>query len=118
MQIDVKEVIKRVEVRLAEIGMSKSEFYRKSGISSASFSQWNTGVNSPSMKKLKNASDCLGVSLDYLLTGEQKEKPAPQRDGLKEIYAIFEQLTPSRQAKLIELARLYLDDQRRNEETQ
>ena len=117
MQIDVKEVIKRVEVRLAEIGMSKAEFYRKSGISSASFSQWNTGVNSPSMKKLKNASDCLGVSLDYLLTGEQKEQPAPQRDGLKEIDAIFEQLTPSRQAKLLELARLYLDDQRRNEET-
>ena len=118
MQIDVKEVIKRVEVRLAEIGMSKAEFYRKSGISSASFSQWNTGVNSPSMKKLKNASDCLGVSLDYLLTGEQKEKPVLQMEnGLREIDAIFEQLTPSRQAKLLELARLYLDDQRRNEET-
>ena len=49
---------------------------------------------------------------------EQKEKPAPHWDGLKEIDAIFEQLTPSRQAKLLELARLYLDDQRRNEETQ
>ena len=49
---------------------------------------------------------------------EQKEKPAPDWDGLKEIDAIFEQLTPSRQAKLLELARLYLDDQRRNEETQ
>ena len=81
MQIDVKEVIKRVEVRLAEIGMSKAEFYRKSGISSASFSKWNTGVNSPSMKKLKNVSDCLGVSLDYLLTGEQKEKPASEEAG-------------------------------------
>ena len=49
---------------------------------------------------------------------EQKEKPAQILDGLKEIDAIFEQLTPSRQAKLLELARLYLDDQRRNEETQ
>ena len=49
---------------------------------------------------------------------EQKEKPALQMEnGLKEIDAIFEQLTPSRQAKLFELARLYLDDQRRNEET-
>ena len=49
---------------------------------------------------------------------EQKEKPALQMEnGLKEIDAIFEQLTPSRQAKLLELARLYLDDQRRNEET-
>ena len=49
---------------------------------------------------------------------EQKEKPALQMEnGLSEIDAIFEQLTPSRQAKLLELARLYLDDQRRNEET-
>ena len=49
---------------------------------------------------------------------EQKEKPALQMEnGLNEIDAIFEQLTPSRQAKLLELARLYLDDQRRNEET-
>ena len=50
---------------------------------------------------------------------EQKEKPALQMEnGLSEIDAIFEQLTPSRQAKLLELARLYLDDQHRNEETQ
>ena len=50
---------------------------------------------------------------------EQKEKPALQMEnGLIEIDAVFEQLSPSRQAKLLELARLYLDDQRRNEETQ
>ena len=43
-----------------------------------------------------------------MLKGEQKEKPAPDWDGLNEIDAIFEQLTPSRQAKLLELARLYI----------
>ena len=54
-------------------------------------------------------ANALGVSADYLLTGEQKEKPALQMEnGLKEIDAIFEQLTPSRQAKLLELARLYI----------
>ena len=110
MQIDVKEVIKRVEVRLAEIGMSKAEFYRKSGISSASFSQWNTGVNSPSMKKLKNASDCLGVSLDYLLTGEQKEKPALQMENgfdadTKELFDIWNSEDEAGRKALIEMAR-------------
>ena len=58
------------------------------------------------------------ISVSDLVSDEQKENPVPKRDGLKEIDAIFEQLTPSRQAKLLELARLYLDDQRRNEETQ
>ena len=71
----------------------------------------------PTYDKAVAVASALGVSADYLLTGEQKEKPAPKRDGLKEIDAIFEQLTPSRQAKLLELARLYLADQRRNEET-
>ena len=64
-------------------------------------------------RKIKDAISEISSNLP-----EKKEKPAPKGDGLKEIDAIFEQLTPSRQAKLLELARLYLDDQRRNEETQ
>ena len=49
MQIDVKEVIKRVEVRLAEIGMSKAEFYRKSGISSALVNRRTPGQSGPGL---------------------------------------------------------------------
>ena len=60
----------------------------------------------------------LSTSVAYLRGETDEKNPAPKGDGLKEIDAIFERLTPSRQAKLLELARLYLDDQRRNEETQ
>ena len=63
----------------------------------------------PTYDKAVAVANALGVSADYLLTGEQKEKPVLQMEnGLKEIDAIFEQLTPSRQAKLLELARLYI----------
>ena len=72
----------------------------------------------PPLEKVILIAERLGTTPEYILRGEQKEKPALQMEnGLKEIDAIFEQLTPSRQAKLLELARLYLDDQRRNEET-
>lgn len=85
MEIDVKSVIKRIEIRLTEINMKKAEFYDKSGISSASYSQWNTGTNIPSMKKLKCAADCIGVSVEYLLTGQEKEKPdLHQETGLSQ----------------------------------
>lgn len=60
-------IIKRIELRLAEVGMSKTEFYKRSGISSASYSQWNTGLYTPSERKLKNAAECLGISFEYLL---------------------------------------------------
>ena len=65
-------------------------------------------------RKIKDAISEISSNLP-----EKKEKPALQMEnGLNEIDAIFEQLTPSRRAKLLELARLYLDDQHRNEETQ
>ena len=112
-------IVNRINSLLAERGIDKKKFYEDCGITSASYSLWNTGKTKPRMKNLEIIADYLHVPVSYLLEGkEQKENPAPQRDGLKEIDAIFEQLTPSRQAKLLELARLYLDDQRRNEETQ
>ena len=88
---------------------------RACGFGNGSIRKWDSA--SPAYERIKAVADFLEVPVSEL-TGEQKEKPAPKWDGLKEIDAIFEQLTPSRQAKLLELARLYLDDQRRNEETQ
>jgi transcriptional regulator with XRE-family HTH domain len=73
--MDTLAIIKRIEIRLSEIGMSKADFYRQSGISSASFSQWNTGVHNPTEKKLQAAAECLGVSLEYLLGEETKKDP-------------------------------------------
>lgn len=80
MQIDVKNVLIRIEMRIAELNMPKQVFYDKSGISSASYSQWNTGAYKPSLKKIKAAAEALDVPVDYLLTGDspgdKKERPA------------------------------------------
>lgn len=81
MQIDVPGMLSRIELRMAELNMSKQSFYEKSGISSASFSQWNTGAYKPSVKKIKSAAKALDTSVEYLLTGAgpgdiKKERPA------------------------------------------
>lgn len=65
-------------MRCASLGMSKEDFYKASGISSASFSQWNTGIHAPTKKKLAQAANVLGVSLEYLLTGETKKAPSEE----------------------------------------
>lgn len=86
MQIDTKRVLRRIELRLTEIDMEKGEFYAKSGISSGSYSQWNTEAHQPSLKKLRAAASVLGVSLEYLLYGDGAEKesaPDPKTEGAK-----------------------------------
>lgn len=78
---DAKAMIKRIESVLAEKGMSKEEFYAKSKVSSASFSQWNTGTHKPTPKKIFAVAQCLGVSVEFLTGDEQKEKPTLQTES-------------------------------------
>lgn len=104
--MDTLAIIKLIELRLVEIGMDKKEFYEKSGVSSASYSQWKTGKYNPSKKAITKIAKCLGLSVDQLampgspenpirftvpieeaagavrsmLTGEEKEK-APSDEG-------------------------------------
>ena len=98
---------------------SKKEFAQSIGYDSGDIvSMWINGSSTSYNGKLHEISANYCVSVAWLRGETEEKNPAPKGDGLKEIEAIFEQLTPSRQAKLLELARLYLDDQRRNEETQ
>lgn len=75
--MDTLAIIKRIELRLAELGMPKAEFYEKSGISSASYSQWNTGKYNPSRAKLQKAATVLGLDLDFLCYGLGDKEKAP-----------------------------------------
>ncbi len=83
--MDTLAIIKRIEIRLSEIGMSKADFYAKSGISSASFSQWKSGMYKASEKKLKSAAEVIGMDYHELITGE-KEKPLANNDKELEEY--------------------------------
>ena len=44
--------------------------------------KWGKNGRQPTYDKAVAVASALGVSADYLLTGEQKEKPAPDWDGL------------------------------------
>ena len=79
--MDTLAIIKRIEIRLSELGMAKADFYKLSGISSASYSQWNTGLYKPSEKKLRSAAECLGVTYEFLLSGADQTKNAPAVSG-------------------------------------
>lgn len=85
-------VVNRINALLAEKGIQKQDFYKNCGITSASYSLWNTGKTTPRMKNLETIADYLNTTTDYLLTGlGQKEKASAQEDereldGLSDIY--------------------------------
>ena len=75
-------VVNRINALLAEKGIQKKDFYKNCGITSASYSLWNTGKTTPRMKNLEVIADYLNTTTDYLLTGlGQKEKTPALESG-------------------------------------
>jgi transcriptional regulator with XRE-family HTH domain len=69
----VVEIVERVERELQKRNISKTEFYKASGVASATFSQWRSGIRSPSMQSISSIARFLGVSVDWVLTGKEIE---------------------------------------------
>lgn len=89
-------IVNRINALLAEKGISKKEFYEACGITSASYSLWNTGKTTPKKKNLETISVFLNTTVEYLLTGlgEKEKSPSEAGEGekgesIEEIKAAF-----------------------------
>ena len=78
-------IVSRINGLLAEKVISKRDFYRDCGITSASYSLWNTGKTTPRMKNLEVIANYLETTTDYLLTGLGEKEKAPTQEGEREI---------------------------------
>lgn len=87
--------VQMVEIELKKRHISKEQFYRESGISSATMSQWRKRVYSPSSAAIKKIEEYLGIEFSL----EQKEKPVltkkDERDISKDLEAIMADLEHS-----------------------
>ena len=72
--------VQMVESELKKRGIPKEQFYKESGISSATMSQWRKRVYSPSSAAIKKIEEYLGIVFSI----EQKEK-APAESGKRSI---------------------------------
>lgn len=59
---------------LKKNSMTQADLSRATGISTGLISQWKKRMQSPSVDKLKIIADYFGVSVDYLLSGEDSQK--------------------------------------------
>lgn len=110
----------RIKELFKESRLTNAELERAIGLPSKVIDKWNRGDNHSYKKYISNIALYFGVSTDYLLgrtDNPNTEEPAVKKDGgQKEIYDIIESLSPDNRAKLLELARLFLDAQHKSEE--
>jgi len=105
---------------LEDRGLTAYKVSQETGISNGNLSEYKSGVKIPSNKNLQKLSEFFGVSVDYLLTGQE---PTPAEivipEELKNVRVAFhrgefEDLTQDEVDKLAEFAK-FIKSQRGNE---
>lgn len=74
----VQEIIRRVEMLIAQKNMKKKDFYSASGVSSSLYSQYNTGRTRPSLTSVAGMANALDVSLETLIDNLPKSESGGQ----------------------------------------
>lgn len=91
------------------IGKTPNGVAKELKFASSSVTQWKHG-STPRPDALQRIADYFGVSVGYLLTGEQKEKPAHDVDELDqetiELREIWDSSDPDERQALLQMARL------------
>lgn len=77
----------RISKRIRELGLKQLDVCNKSGLSTTALSQYCTGKRIPDTLSLYKLSIILGVSMEWVLTGDNltNEKRSPEPLGLDEI---------------------------------
>lgn len=58
---------------LNEKGVTAYKVGKATGIAPSTFTDWKTGRSAPKQEKLQKIADYFGVTLDYLMTGEERD---------------------------------------------
>lgn len=61
------------EKLLQKHGVSTYKVSKETGIAQSVFSSWKNGISTPKQDKMQKIADYFNVSLEYLMTGEEKE---------------------------------------------
>lgn len=67
-------ITERIFVELSQKNISQKDFAAKINVNEKTVSAWKKNNSLPPSDKISEISDCLGVTLDYLITGQEKGK--------------------------------------------
>ena len=102
-------------------GITPYRVAKDTGITQATLSRWKTGVTEPSLDTLQTLADYFDVSVDFLLSGEQKENPGTQPGGKEKLPPAYFRFAKEAQElglsekTMEQLLAAFKDHQKRNE---
>lgn len=66
---------------LKQKGVTAYKVGKETGIAGSTFSDWKSGRSVPKQEKLQKIADYFGVTVDYLMTGENKLEKYSDEDA-------------------------------------
>ena len=105
-----------IAIRIFELADEKfpdqKEFAKAIGVSPSIASQWRNGITTSFKSRLPKIAAVLGVTIDYLMTGEREESIVKD-DGLtqkeRDLIERFRKLPPDRQQYVLGVTQAALD---------
>ena len=61
------------EYLLQKFGVTPYKVSKETGVSQSTLSDWKRGISTPKNDKLQKIADYFGVSVEFLMTGKEKE---------------------------------------------
>lgn len=97
---------------LKEKGIKTSDVARATGLSATFFSEWKKGKSkTPSLINMQKIANYFGVTVDYLLTGEEKIYDTPTySDDYFEIVSLYSQLTDAQKETVLNMLRSFVSN--------
>lgn len=85
------------EQLLKKKGVSSYKVAKEAGVTQTALSNWKSGRSTPTAKTLQKIADYFGVTIDYLMTGDDSSEQGltarDNRDIAKDLDNIMEKLT-------------------------
>lgn len=100
-------ITERIFTILSQNKLSQKDFAKIIDVNEKTVSAWKKNNSLPPLDKISNISDCLGVSIDYLLTGKEKSSSTNiLKTDEQELIDIYQSLSTMNKGRLRERAEM------------
>ncbi|SET79344.1 Transcriptional regulator, contains XRE-family HTH domain [Lacrimispora sphenoides] len=78
------------EQLLQKCGVTAYKVSKETGVTQSTLSDWKRGRSTPKTDNMKKIADYFGVTVDYLMTGEEAKDITPEASRIETLAAHFE----------------------------
>ena len=89
-----------------EKGVKDADVARETEITKSTFTDWKNGRSVPGSEKMKKIAEYFGVTVDYILTGENPEIPSFEPEHL-ELIELYSKLKTEQKSAIMNLLRSF-----------